>query len=221
MVDWNLYLARYQQTHGGIFFGSGEWDCNCQLFLPQEGKQPLLVLFSTDPCGRSSVNTLRCRTMVRLGKAYNLRIGPRSLVGGGVSSVASLVGKSMDFGFSETKGRVITTDNKPFTKLVLGDLALRNALKEHKSDLLEIRPGPQEDGWHLVEVFPNALEGLVKDSSPWVNDAMEQAADFITSQEDKQAILQAGSAHFDGQLDALLEFLRAARDAVTMWPIQP
>ncbi len=219
MADWNLYLARYQQTHGGSFFGSGEWDCNCQLLLPQEGKSPLLVLFSTDPCGRSSVKNLRARTMVRLGKPYNLHIGPRSLVGGGLSGVASLVGKAMDFGFSETKGRVITTDNKPFTKLVLGDLALRNALKERKGELLEVRPGPQEDGWHMVEVFPNTLEGLVKDSSPWVNDAMEQSTDFMTP-EDREAILRAGSAHFDAQMDALLNFLRTARDAVTMWPIQ-
>lgn len=219
MVNWNLYLSRYQQTHGGSFFGSGEWDCNCQLLLPQEGKQPLLVLFSADPCGRSTVNKLRARTMVRLNQPYNLHIGPRSLVGGGVSSVASLVGKAMDFGFSETKGRVITTDNKPFTKLVLGDLALRNALKERKGELLEVRPGPQKDGWHMVEVFPNALEGLVKDSSPWVNDAMEQATDFMTP-EDQEVILRSGSAHFDAQMDAFLDFLRAARDAVTMWPIQ-
>lgn len=219
MINWNLYLARYQHTRGGTFFGSGEWDCNSQLLLPQEGKEPLLVLFSTDPCGRSTVNTLRARTMVRLNKPYTLHIGPRSLVGGGVSSVASLVGKAMDFGFSETRGRVITTDNRAFTKLVLGDLALRNALKAGKNDLLDIRPGPRADGWHLVEVFPNALEGLVKDSSPWVNDAMEQDTDFM-SPEDQEVILQAGSAHFDGQMDALLDFLRAARDAVTMWPIQ-
>ena len=219
MVDWNLYLARYQQTHGGSFFGSGHSECDSQFFLPQEGKQPLLVLFSTDPCGRSTVKKLRCRTMVRLDKPYHLHIGPRSLVGGGISGVAGLVGKAMDFGFSETKGRVITTDNKPFTKLVLGDLSLRNALKARKDDLLEIRPGPQEDGWHLVEVFPNALEGLVKDS-PWTNEAMAQSTDLIPSDEDKQAILRSGSAHFDGQLDALLEFLRAARDAVSMWPIQ-
>ena len=218
MVNWNLYLARYQLTHGGSFFGSGQWDCNSQLLLPQEGKEPLLVLFSADPCGRSTVNTLRCRTMVRLGKPYTLHIGPKSLVGGGISGVAGLVGKAMDFGFAETRGRVITTDNKAFTKLVLGDLALRNALQARKNDLLEVRPGPLEDGWHLVEVFPNALEGLVRDSSPWVNDAMEQETSFM-SPEDREVVLCAGSAHFDAQLDALLEFLRAARDGVTMWPI--
>ena len=219
MVNWNLYLSRYQQTHGGSFFGSGEWDCNCQLILPQEDKQPLLVLFSADPCGRSTVNKLRARTMVRLNRPYKLRIGPRSLVGSGVSGMAGLVGKAMDFGFSETTGRVITTDNKPFTKLVLGDLALRNALKARKADQLEIRPGPQQDGWHMVEVSPNTLEGLMRDSSPWVNDAMEQDVSFMT-EEDKAAMLRLGSAHFDGQMDAFLDFLRAARDAVTMWPIQ-
>ena len=219
MAYWNLFLARYQQTHGGSFFGGGEWDCDGQLYLPQEGKSPLLVIFSTDPCGRSSVKSLRARTMVRLNKPYNLRIGPRNLVGGGISSVAGLVGKSMDFGFSEIKGRVITTDNKPFTKLVLGDLALRSALKERKWDKLEIRPGPQQDGWHMVEVSPNALEGLVKDSSPWVTDEIEQTTDFMSA-EDKDVILQAGSAHFDAQMDAFLNLLRCARDAVTMWSIQ-
>ncbi len=219
MVNWNLYLARYQMTHGGSFFGSGEWDCNSQLVLPQEGKQPLLVLFSTDPCGRSTMNSLRCRTMVRLDKPYRLHIGPRGLVGGGISSVAGLVGRDMDFGFSEAKGRVITTDNDAFTKLVLGDLALRNALKARKGEQLEIRPGPQQDGWHMVEVSPNNLEGLMKDSSPWVNDAMKQDTNYM-SPEDREVILQAGSAHFDAQLDAFLDVLRAARDAVTMWPIR-
>ena len=218
MVNWNLYLARYQQTHGGSFFGSGEWDCNSQLLLPQEGKEPLLVLFSADPCGRSTVNTLHCRTMVRLDRPYTLHIGPRSLVGGGISGVAGLVGKGMDFGFSETRGRVITTDNKAFTKLVLGELSLRNALKSRKGDQVDVRPGPREDGWHLVEVSPNALEGLVKDASPWVNDAMEQETSFM-SPEDREVVLRAGSAHFDAQLDALLELLRAARDGVTMWPM--
>ncbi len=220
MINWNLYLARYQLTHGGSFFGSGEWDCNSQLLIPQEGTAPLLVLFSTDPCGRSTVKSLRCRTMVRLNKPYKLHIGPRSLVGSGISGVANLVGQAMDFGFSETKGRVITTDNRPFTKLVLGDLSLRNALKIRKGDQLEVRPGPQEDGWHLVEVSPNTLEGLVKDSSPWVSDAMEEDTAFM-SPEDREVILQAGSEYFDAQLDEFLNFLRAARDAVTRWPIQP
>ena len=215
MADWNLYLSRYQQTHGGFFFGGGDEQCDSQLVLSEGEASPLLVCMSNDPAGRSTVEALRARTMVTLNHPYTLHIRARGLIGSGVSGVASLVGKAMDFGFSETKGRVITTDNKPFTKLVLGDLALRNALKERKGELLEVRPGPQEDGWHMVEVFPNTLEGLVKDSSPWVNDAMEQSTDFMTP-EDREAILRAGSAHFDAQMDALL----TARDAVTMWPIQ-
>lgn len=219
MADWNLYLSRYQQTHGGFFFGGGDEQCDSQLVLSEGEASPLLVCMSNDPAGRSTVEALRARTMVTLNHPYTLHIRARGLIGSGVSGVASLVGKAMDFGFSETKGRVITTDNKPFTKLVLGDLALRNALKERKGELLEVRPGPQEDGWHMVEVFPNTLEGLVKDSSPWVNDAMEQSTDFMTP-EDREAILRAGSAHFDAQMDALLNFLRTARDAVTMWPIQ-
>ena len=219
MADWNLYLSRYQQTHGGFFFGGGDEQCDSQLVLSEGEASPLLVCMSNDPAGRSTVEALRARTMVTLNHPYTLHIRARGLIGSGVSGVASLVGKAMDFGFSESKGRVITTDNKPFTKLVLGDLALRNALKERKGELLEVRPGPQEDGWHMVEVFPNTLEGLVKDSSPWVNDAMEQSTDFMTP-EDREAILRAGSAHFDAQMDALLNFLRTARDAVTMWPIQ-
>lgn len=220
MADWNLYLSRYQQTHGGFFFGGGDAECDSQLVLSEGEASPLLVCMSTDPAGRSTVGTLRARTMVTLDHPYTLHIHARGLIGSGVSGVASLVGKGMDFGFSETKGRVITTDNKAFTKLTLGDLALRNAITTRKKDALWVRPGPQGNGQHIVEVFATNFGGILNDESPWYNDAMLNDLMYV-SDEDKETILQAGSQYFDAQMDAFLNFLRAARDAVTRWPISP
>lgn len=220
MADWNLYLARYQQTHGGFFFGGSDVECDSQLVLSEGEASPLLVCMSTDPAGRSTVEALRARTMVTLNRPYTLHIRARGLIGGGISGVAGLVGKAMDFGFSETKGRVITTDNRAFTKLTLGDLALRNALATRKKDALWIRPGPQGDGQHIVEVLAANFGGILNDESPWYNDAMLTDLMYVPD-EDKEPILQAGSKYFDAQMDAFLDFLRAARDAVTQWPISP
>lgn len=220
MPDWNLYLSRYQQTHGGFFFGGGDTECDSQLVLSEGEASPLLVCMSTDPAGRSTVETLRARTMVTLDHPYTLHIRARGLIGGGISGVAGLVGKAMDFGFSETKGRVITTDNKASTKLTLGDLALRNALATRKKDALWVRPGPQGDGQHIVEVFATNFGGTLNDDRSWYNDAMLNDLMYV-SDEEKEATLQAGSQCFDAQMDAFLNFLRAARDAVTRWPISP
>ena len=221
MVNWNLYLSRYQQTHGGFFFGGGDEQCDSQLVLSEGETSPLLVCMSTDPAGRSTVETLRARTMVMLDHPYTLHIRARGLIGSGVSGVASLVGKAMDFGYPEaTRGRMITTDNKAFTKLTLGDLALRNAITTRKKDALWIRPGPQANGQHIVEVFATNFGGTLNDDSSWYNDAMLTDLMYVPD-EDKEPILQAGSKYFDAQMDAFLDFLRAARDGVTRWPISP
>lgn len=219
-MNWNLYLSRYQQTHGGFFFGGGDAECDGQLLLSEGEKTPLLVCMSTDAAGRSTVEALRARTMVMLDHPYTLHIRARGLIGSGVSSVANLMGGKMDFGYPEaTRGRIITTDNKAFTKLTLGDLALRSAMTARKKDALWIRPGPQDNGQHIVEVTATNFGGTLNDESPWHNDAM-MTSTFYASDEEKETILQAGSEYFDAQLDGFLNFLRAARDAVTRWPVQ-
>lgn len=218
-VNWNLYLARYQKARGGYYFGGRDWDCDSDLLLPQDDGHPLLVRVRQEYAGRSRSFSLYASTMVRLEHPYELHIRPRGASGNGVRFVAGLVGASMDFGYPEaTRGRVITTNHRPFTKLVLGDLSLRNALSESDDMDLLVSPGPQPDGWHLIQVTPTAFSGTLTDDGPWVHDAMKSDALFLSDQE-KEALFQAGSSHFNGKLDELLRSLLASRDAVTRWPI--
>jgi hypothetical protein len=213
-IDWNLYLFRYQQTHGGTFFGTYEDECDCQLVLSEGEKSPLLVIFSIDPAGRYVSYNLKAKTTVQLDGSYELYIRPQSLVGSGVQTVMGVVKLGTDFGYPEaTRGRVITTDNKPFTKLVLGDLELRNALTAQKTNYVKVRPSPHMQGLHLVEVGPASIG-----RAPWANDILNKDISFF-SQEDKEVVERAGSEHFDAQLDELLNLLRAARTALTTWRI--
>lgn len=219
-LDWNLYLARYQQARGGYFFGASEDYYDGQLVLTEGEKTPLIVWLENAPSGRSSVNNLKARTMVQLNGDYTLHIRAQSLVGKGVKGFMNLVGEAdqrMDYGFPEaTRGRIITTNNKPFTKLVLGDLALRNALTARKREYLKVLPAPRKDGWHVVETGAIGFEGTLAGNSPWSTDLMCQDTTFLEEAE-REPLLQAGSEHFNAQMDEFLGFLRAARDAVTAW----
>lgn len=220
LVNWNLYLARYQQARGGYYFGADGEYYDGQLVLAEGEKTPLIVWLENAPSGRSSVNNLKARTMVQLNGDYTLHIRAQSLVGRGVKGFMNLVGEAdqrMDYGFPEaTRGRIITTNNKPFTKLVLGNLALRNALTAREKEYLKVLPAPGKDGWHVVEIGAINFEGIVAGDSPWFTEAVAQDTTFM-EEDEREALLQAGSEHFDAQMDGFLGFLRAARDAVTAW----
>lgn len=65
-IEWNRYLARYQQERGGYFFGNGDSCWDGYLVLAEGEKTPLLVWFDTEFTGGSSRDVLRARTMVWL-----------------------------------------------------------------------------------------------------------------------------------------------------------
>ena len=141
-INWNQFLARYQQDRGGYLFGGSEPQGNSQLVLPQGDSFPLLVSFFLAYDGRTSSRSLQVRTMVQLEHPFELHIHRRSTAGGGIGKLAGLVGAGMDFGFPEaTRDRIITTNRRAFTKLVLSDLALRNILL--KGQRLRGRRGAQ------------------------------------------------------------------------------
>ena len=215
--NWNKLFAGYQKNRGGAFFGSSKSWYDCQLVLTEGEKAPILVYVDTDPSGRSYNTNIYARTCVQLNGEYTLKIGDQSAVVGGVKGLAGMLGGGNDYGYPEvTKNRAISTNNKPFTKKVLGDLDFRNALLLRRRDYVKIEPTPQGDGWHMVEVGDVNFEGLMRDSSSWVNDAV--AADTLyMAPEDKAAVEQAAQAHFDKQMDEFLSLLRAAARAVTVW----
>lgn len=84
-IEWNRYLARYQQERGGYFFGNGDSCWDGYLVLAEGEKTPLLVWFDTEFTGGSSRDVLRARTMVWLDGEYTLHIRAKSVVGGGGS----------------------------------------------------------------------------------------------------------------------------------------
>lgn len=219
LVNWNEYLARYQQARGGWFFGGEDWSCDAQLVLPQEGKYPMLVNVFDANAGRAEVSALRGRTMVKLARDYTLHIRAKGLVGGGVSGVAGLLGRDMDFGYPEALGgRMVTTSDRAFTKLVLGSLELRNGLVGRKKEYLRVYPSPVGEGWHTVEAGPASLEGGVKGGSPWVGEAMQRSE---TDLEQDEAARRAAYSYFEEQMDEFLALLRSAADALTRWPMPP
>ena len=156
-IDWNLFLAGYQKSRGGSFFSCGRErlnQCDSQLVLPDGEEPPLLILLQRCAEGRSSWNSLIARTTIPLDGSYSLHIRRKDLTGAGFQTLMSLAGERRDYGDpAALKGRVVTTDDRAFTKLVLGDLELRNALTARPGDSLRVSPGPLDDGAHTVEVL--------------------------------------------------------------------
>ena len=216
-VNWSLYLARYQSTHGGLFFGDGERECDAQLILTEGEKTPLSVCFHVDPNGKYTLNSLKGSTMVRLEKDYHIFIREKTLLGKGAAKVMELAGKG-DYGYPEvTAGRFITTDNREFTKQIFGDLEFRNALLDQPHEYVKVTPGPQEDGWHRIEVGVTSLDGSIN-GSEWVTEVMTRDLMFY-EKKDRETVLKAAQDHFNTQMDRFLSLLRATQRAVSAWRI--
>lgn len=216
-VNWSLYLSHYQNQYGGLYFGDRKQECDAQLILTEEEKTPLSVHFRVDPNGRYTTNSLRGSTMVCLEKDYQLHIREKTLVGKGVSKVMELAGKG-DYGYPEvTDGRFITTDNREFTRQVFGNLEFRNALLDHPHEYVKVTPGPQEDGWHRIEVGVTSLDGSIN-GSEWVTEVMTRDLMFY-EKKDRETVLKAAQDHFNTQMDRFLSLLRATQRAVTAWRI--
>lgn len=216
-VNWSLYLAQYQSTRGGLFFGDGERECDAQLILTEGEKTPLSVCFHVDPNGKYTMNSLRGSVMVRLEKDYHLFIREKTLLTKGVAKVMELAGKG-DYGYPEvTDGRFITTDNPAFTKQVFGDLEFRNALLDHPHEYVKVTPGPREDGWHRIEVGVTSLDGSIN-GSEWVTEVMTRDLMFY-EKKDRETVLKSAQDHFNSQMERFLTLLRATQRAVTTWRI--
>lgn len=211
-VNWNLYLSRYQEVRGGCFFGALDDDYDCHLILTEGEPSPVLVWIDTDPADGYSEHNLLARTMVRLDGEYDLHIRARSLVG----SVAGIVSGGAEFGCPEvTRGRLITTNNKALTKRVLENEDLRRGLIACKETYLKVRPAPRKkEGWHVVEVADIDFENSAIGDSPWLSEAMTRDPAHL-KEDQQEAVLKAGSDHFNSQMDVFLDLLRAARQAVT------
>ena len=224
-MSWSECLYQYHQKRGGRLLAGGGKDA--LLVLDWKG-QPLAVdlshYASSGRYGVSSAYFVRARMPATLGRAYKLSIGPENPLSGGVNAVlkaapglASRLALPADFGFPEaTKKRLITSDDAPFTKLVLEDLGFRNALLACPEDKVEVRPGPGPEGLHMVCVSTDASVESPKGN--WMLDTLEDFGEFYRGGEELEQIARRVEDEFFPRMDRFLDLCRAAYGAVTRWP---
>lgn len=219
-MSWNKCLYLYHQKYGGQFW-AGEAD-DALLVLPWKGRFLAVDLYQASgqygPFPHPQV-----RTPVTLAKPYKLTIGEEGKLSAGVNAVLKAVpglpGGSFlpaDFGFPEvTKKRLITSDNHPFTKLALGNLDFRNALAACPDDKVEVRPGPGEEGLHLITVTTSTV--LDRAGSDWY--LGEYYPSVQATEEEKAQTNREVKEKFFTRMDRFLDLARAAYGAVTQWPL--
>ena len=219
-MSWNKCLYHYHKTHGGSFLAGGYDDA---ILILTWRDQPLAVDLYQVSGRYGSSSYVQARIPVTLGRPYRLTIGPDRKLSGGLNAVLKAVPGlpdhnllPADFGFPEvTKKRLIRSDNHDFTKLVLGSLDFRNALLACPMEKIEVRPGPGEEGLHLITV---TTESAV---TTYSNGDWDLEDDILLSQtqEEKEQSLRRIEENFFPRMDRFLDLVRAVYSAVTQWPM--
>lgn len=124
-MHWNEALYLFHLNRGGTCLGPWEEKWHSQLLLEHKG-QPLVIRGESIPSGRSDNLLARAILPLELEQPYQLTVSTRSPLNRGVNLV---LGRE-DFGYPEiSQTRRIRTDHVPFTRQVLRDLVLRQALE--------------------------------------------------------------------------------------------
>lgn len=218
-MSWNECLYHYHRKHGGSFLGGPGDDA---LLILSWKDRPLAVdLYRVSGRG-GFVSYVQARIPVTLAKPYKLTLGAEKTLSGGMNAVLKAVPGlpdhnllPADFGFPEvTKKRLIRSDNHAFTKLALGSLEFRNALLACPMEKVEVRPGPGEEGLHLIAVTTGTpVSGGASDWYLWPSG---DPYAISTGAEEK---IQRIEAEFFPRMDRFLDLVRAAYNALTQWPM--
>ena len=222
-MSWNDYLFWYAQDRGGTYFGRHSEDYGGALLL-EDPKGPILICTKITYSGRyGTYRDVSAAARVELERPYTLRIKKQSALRGGVNMVlgglergAQALGRKADltpdYGVPElAEDRGIHTNEPEFTRWVFQSRELRALLEAWPDYKLQVDPMGPMGGWHLVEAL----------------DTLEHDPDFLGEALDRygRPLDLAGqmasyrSSRFSEQLDALVELAKAARDAVTAWPM--
>lgn len=209
-MSWNECLYQYHRRYGGSFLGGEVSD---GLLILSWKDRPLAVDLNQLSGRYGTSNYVRARIPVTLAKPYKLIIGAEKLTSSGLNTVLKAVPAlpkasilPADFGYPEvTKKRSIRSDNHAFTKLVLGSLEFRNALAASPKEKIEVRPGPGNEGLHLLTVTTSDTPDT--GGSDWYlwTDVLDNNAE------------QRVAAEFFPRLDRFLDLARTAYGAVTQW----
>lgn len=218
-MSWNDCLFWYAQEWGGTYFGLRDGTEDGTLLL-EDPKGPILLSAQYRSQSQYEVFwNISAAAVVPLERPYSLRIKAQSSLREGVNTVlegldrgARMLGRKSglyrDYGAPEVADdRSIKTDEPEFTRWVLQSRELKFLLADHPDFEVQVGPMGPEGLDHLVSalVSLNDLPAVERD---WLEDA--RWADLKTRYQ------QSG---FREQLDALVELAKAARDAVTAWPM--
>ena len=218
-MSWNDCLFWYAQERGGTYFGLRDGTEDGTLLL-EDPKGPILLSAQYRSQSQYEVFwNISAAAVVPLERPYSLRIKAQSSLREGVNTVlegldrgARMLGRKSglyrDYGAPEVADdRSIKTDEPEFTRWVLQSRELKVLLADHPDFEVQVGPMGPEGLDHLVSalVSLNDLPAVERD---WLEDA--RWADLKTRYQ------QSG---FREQLDALVELAKAARDAVTAWPM--
>ena len=218
-MSWNDCLFWYAQERGGTYFGLRDGTEDGTLLL-EDPKGPILLSAQYRSQSQYKVFwNISAAAVVPLERPYSLRIKAQSSLREGVNTVlegldrgARMLGRKSglyrDYGAPEiADDRSIKTDEPEFTRWVLQSRELKVLLADHPDFEVQVGPMGPEGLDHLVSALVS-LNDLPTVERDWLEDA--RWADLKTRYQ------QSG---FREQLDALVELAKAARDAVTAWPM--
>ena len=219
-MNWSQCLYWYWKERGGTYFGQEREGDEAVLLLEDVGG-PLLISTKVTSSGRyGTQRDVSVGIRVELDRPYTLRIRPRSMVREGVNTLlegldrgVQMLGKKgklyRDFGAPEiADDRGIKTNEPEFTRWVLQSRELHSCLGEWPDHGVQIGPMGPDGRNHLVEAR-TALESGGEDLFDQFGQPLEE--------EGMRANYRATG--FSKELDALVALARAARGAVTAWPM--
>ena len=229
-MSWNTCLFCYAQERGGTFFGLQQ-ETNFGLqqepyegsLLLEDPKGQILISTKVTYSGRYGTNRdISVAVRAALERPYTLRVKKQSALQEGVNTVldgldlgARILGKktdlSPDYGAPElTDDRGIKTNEPEFTRWVLQSRELRELLEAQPDFWVQVSPVGPEERIHLVEAQVSMEQEVsMRDEVFGLFEEMDQEAR-------RKEYEDCG---FPRQLDALVELAKAARDAVTAWPM--
>ena len=218
-MSWNECLYWYAQDRDGTYFGLKKEENEGALLL-EDPKGPILICAQVTYSGQYGTHRDGIvRTRAELERPYTLRVKKQSSLREGVNTVldglgrgARIFGKktdlSPDYGAPElADGRGIKTSEPEFTRWVLQSRELKELLAAWPDFRLQVGPMGPVGTAHLVEARVTLEQDEMADA----------LFDQFGTERYERANYQASG--FQEQMDALVELAKAARDAVTAWPM--
>lgn len=222
-MSWNECLYWYAQDRDGTYFGLKKEENEGALLL-EDPKGPILICVQVTYSGQYGTHRdVTVRTRAELERPYALSIKKQSSLRGGVNRVlgglergAQALGRKTeltpDYGAPElADDRGIKTNEPEFTRWVLQSRELKELLAAWPDFRLQVGPMGPVGTAHLVEA---------RVPLDWHIDIQEEPLDrYGRPLEWERQKAYYRNSSFPKQLDALVELAKAARDAVTAWPM--